>query len=580
MKKALIISILSFCFTPLIMAQTKTVNLRIIETSDVHGYFFPYDFVERKPLDGTLMRVNTYIDRLRKEYGENLLLIDNGDILQGQPTCYWSNYVMTTDQNIAAKMVNYMRYDAETIGNHDIEPGHAVYDKWIREVNCPILGANVVETKNGRPYLKPYALFVRDGVKIAVIGMLTPTIPCWLNESIYKGLEFEEMVSSAKKWVKQVREVEHADLVIGLFHSGKEGGLVLNGAEEDATAQVAREVPGFDIIFYGHDHQVHNEWIKCKNGKQVLTLDPSCFAKNVADAQISLTYTNGKLKKKDIKGNIVSVREENIDQRMMQQFQPEFERIRAYVDRKIGHFETTVSTRDCFFGNSAFMDFIHQLQLNISGADISFNAPLSFDSKIEAGDVTMAEMFKLYRFENQLYVLNMTGREILGHLEESYDRWVNTMKSPDDHLLLLNDNTKDDQQRTGFLNYTFNFDSAAGIDYEVDVTKPNGQKVKILRMSNGEPFQIDKTYKVVMSSYRGNGGGDLLTKGAGISKEEINSRIIYQSPLDLRHYLTKEIERLGNVRPQAANNWKFVPEEWTVPAARRDYKQLFGVERQ
>jgi 2',3'-cyclic-nucleotide 2'-phosphodiesterase/3'-nucleotidase len=97
MKKALIISILSFCFTPLIMAQTKTVNLRIIETSDVHGYFFPYDFVERKPLDGTLMRVNTYIDRLREEYGENLLLIDNGDILQGQPTCYWSNYVMTTD---------------------------------------------------------------------------------------------------------------------------------------------------------------------------------------------------------------------------------------------------------------------------------------------------------------------------------------------------------------------------------------------------------------------------------------------------------------------------------------------------
>jgi 2',3'-cyclic-nucleotide 2'-phosphodiesterase/3'-nucleotidase len=265
---------------------------------------------------------------------------------------------------------------------------------------------------------------------------------------------------------------------------------------------------------------------------------------------------------------------------MMQQFQPEYERIRAYVDRKIGHFETTVSTRDCFFGNSAFMDFIHQLQLNISGADISFNAPLSFDSKIEAGDFTMAEMFKLYRFENQLYVLNMTGREILGHLEESYDRWVNTMTSPNDHLLLLNDNAKDDQQRTGFLNYTFNFDSAAGIDYEVDVTKPNGQKVKILRMSNGEPFQIDKTYKVVMSSYRGNGGGDLLTKGAGISKEEINSRIIYQSPLDLRHYLTQEIERLGNVRPQAANNWKFVPEEWTVPAARRDYKQLFGVERQ
>lgn len=580
MKKTLIIGILLFSILPHTMAQTKTVNLRIVETSDVHGYFFPYDFINSTPLEGTLMRVNTYVNHLRKQYGENLLLIDNGDILQGQPTCYWSNYVMTTDQNIAARMVNYMGYDAETIGNHDIEPGHAVFDKWIREVRCPILGANVVERKTQQSYLKPYALFVRDGVKIAIIGLLTPTIPCWLNESVYEGLEFHEMVNCAKKWVKQVREVEHADLVIGLFHSGKEGGLVLNGAEEDATARVAREVPGFDIIFFGHDHQVHNEWIENTDGKQVLTLDPSCFAVNVADAQISMTYENGKLRKKDIKGGIVNVRKEQIDKQMYQYFQPDFNRIKSYVERKIGHFETTVSTRDCFFGNSAFIDFIHNLQLNISGADISLNAPLAFDTKIEAGDVTMADMFKLYRFENKLYVLNMTGREIQGHLEESYDRWVNTMKGPDDHLLLLNDASREDQQRTGFQNYTFNFDSASGIDYEVDATKPNGQKVRILRMSNGQPFQMNKTYRVVMNSYRGNGGGDLLTKGAGIPKEKLNSRIIYQSPLDLRHYLTQEIERLGNVSPQAAHNWKFIPEEWTIPAAKRDYKQLFGEERQ
>ena len=563
------------CLTTNAIAQTKTVNLRIIETSDVHGYFFPYDFVERKALDGTLMRVSTYVNRLRKDYGDNLLLIDNGDILQGQPTCYWSNYVMTNEENISARMVNYMRYDAEGIGNHDLEPGHAVYDKWINEVNCPVLGANVIDTKTGKPYLKPYALFVRDGVKIAVIGMLTPTIACWLNEKTWEGLAFEEMVSSSR-WVKYVREVERADLVIGLFHSGKENGLVLNGMEEDATARVAREVPGFDIIFYGHDHQVHNEWIKNTAGQKVLTLDPSCWARNVADAQVSLTYENGRLKKKDIKGDIVSMRNEQVDEQMQAHFQQDFERIKKYVDRKIGHFETTVRTRDCFFGNSAFTDFIHSLQLRISGADISFNAPLSFDSKIEAGDVTMADMFKLYRFENLLYVLNMTGREIQGHLEESYDRWTNTMKSPSDHLLLLNDNGMDDQQRAGFKNYTFNFDSASGIDYEVDVTKPNGQKVRILRMSNGEAFQPDKMYKVVMNSYRGNGGGDLLTKGAGIQKEQLNSRIIYQTPLDLRHYLTQEIERQGNVCPQKASNWKFVPEEWTIPAAQRDYKQLFG----
>ena len=150
------------------------------------------------------------------------------------------------------------------------------------------------------------------------------------------------------------------------------------------------------------------------------------------------------------------------------------------------------------------------------------------------------------------------------------------MQSPDDHLLLLNDASTGDQQRMGFKNLTFNFDSASGIDYEVDVTKPNGQKVSILRMSNGEPFDENKTYKVVMNSYRANGGGDLIVHGAGIPRDSLQSRIIYQSELDLRHYLMEEIERMGTVRPKAGRNWKFVPENWTKPAAKRDRQLLFG----
>ena len=260
---------------------------------------------------------------------------------------------------------------------------------------------------------------------------------------------------------------------------------------------------------------------------------------------------------------------------MLKTFQPQADSIQAFVDRHIGRFATGANTRDSYFGSSAFTDFIHKVQMEISGADISFNAPLSFDSRIDAGDVTVADMFKLYRFENQYYVLKLTGGEIRRFLEESYSRWVNTMTSPDDHLLLLNDESRGNQQRMGFQNYTFNFDSAAGIDYEVDVTKPIGQKVRILRMSNGEPFLEDKTYRVVMNSYRGNGGGDLLTKGAGIAKADIDSRIVYQSPLDLRHYIMQYIEKKGTVTPLPYNNWRFTPEEWVQQAAKRDRKLLF-----
>ena len=584
-KKNMILAAMMLLTTSLTAATTtKTIKLKVIETSDIHGHFFPYDFMEKKPIKGTLVRVNTYVKKQRQQYGDHLLLIDNGDILQGQPCVYWSNYVMPQDENLAASVINYMKYDAETVGNHDIEPGHKVYDKWIREVRCPLLGANIVvpgasgSTRPFRTYgdIQPYSVHYIEGVKIVVIGMLTPSIPNWLNESIWKGMEFEEMVSCAKKWMKYIQENEQPDLVFGLFHSGYDGGIVSDGKEENATASVAREVPGFDIIFFGHDHQVHNKWVKNKEGKDVLLVDPSCYGKNIAEAEIELTFQNGHLSKKDIKGEIVSVLDEEIDQQMMDHFQTKIDQVKAYVDRKIGRFEHPIYTRESFFGNSAFTDLIHNLQMQISKADISFNAPHTINTTIQAGDVTQGDMFKLYRFENLLYVLRMTGEEIRKHLEFSYDMWTNTMKSPEDHALLLNDNSKEDQQRTGFQYYTFNFDSACGIDYEVDLTKPDGQKVHILQLSNGQPFDEKKWYKVVMNSYRANGGGELLTRGAGIPKDSLEGRVLFHTPLDQRYYLTQEIEQMGTIDPMPNHNWRFVPEAWVKPALRRDSLLLFG----
>ena len=587
MRTTIISTIIAATLTLSVQAQqtSKTVTLKVIETSDVHGHFFPWDFMENHPIEGTLTRANTYINKERQKYGKNLLLIDNGDILQGQPCIYWSNYVMPENENLAAQVVNYMKYDAETVGNHDIEPGHKVYDKWIREVRCPILGANIVkeEYKNSEANpshiytgIQPYSTHYIDGVKICIIGMLTSAIPNWLNKSIWKGLEFEEMTSCAKKWIKYIKDVERPDLIFGLFHSGLNGGIKTADYEEDATEAVAKEVPGFDVIFFGHDHQVHNDFVVNKEGQRVLCIDPSCYVKNVAEAEISLTYEKGKLTKKEINGNIINVTNEAIDQQMLDHFQPQIDEVMSYVNRKIGRFERPIYSREGFFGNSAFTDLIHNLQLQISKADISFNAPLAFDNVIKAGDVTQADMFKLYRFENLMFVLRMTGEEIRKHLEFSYDMWTNTMTSPDDHALRLNDNAKEDQQRTGFQYYTFNFDSAAGIDYEVDLTKPDGQKVRIIQMSNGEPFDEHKWYKVVMNSYRANGGGELLTRGAGIPQDSLENRVIWHTDMDQRHYLTEEIQRQGTINPQPNKNWRFVPETWVKPALERDRKQLFG----
>ncbi|MBO4531325.1 MAG: bifunctional metallophosphatase/5'-nucleotidase, partial [Paludibacteraceae bacterium] len=364
-------------------------------------------------------------------------------------------------------------------------------------------------------------------------------------------------------------------IVIGLFHSGKEGGIITPEYDEDASIKVAKEVPGFDIVLYGHDHTRHHDIITNIAGQEVVCLDPANNANSVADVSINLTMKRKKVVDKLITGGLVNMNDQPVDEAYMQHFQPRIDEVNNFVNRKIGEFKSSIYTRDCYFGSSAFNDLILNLELQITNADIAFNAPLSFNASIKEGPIYMSDMFNLYRYENQLYVMRLTGEEIRKHLEMSYDLWVNTMQSPDDHLLLLDEQTTGDQQRLGFKNFSFNFDSAAGIDYEVDVTKPDGQKVHILQMSNGQPFDEKKWYNVAVNSYRGNGGGELLTHGAGIPRDSLESRIIWRSEKDQRYYLMKEIEKQQVMDPQPNNNWRFVPEEWVKPAAERDRKLLF-----
>ena len=572
MKKTMLITLAFFCISTAMMSKpAKTVTLRLIETSDVHGAFFPYNFIERSPMNGSLARVSSYVKKQRQKYGRNVILLDNGDILQGQPSCYYSNFIGTDQPNIAAEVINYMGYDAETFGNHDLETGHAVYDKWIKDVECPMLGANMIDLKSGKPYVEPYLMLERQGVRIAVLGMLTPAIPNWLHQSLWSGMRFEEIKASAKKWVKVLKEKEQADIIIGLFHSGWDNGIVTDSYVEDVVRELAETMPAFDVVFFGHDHTARKTIMP--NG--VLCLNPSSNALCIAQATITLTAGKKGWTVTHKDGDIIDITKEAVDEDFMQHFQSRINEMRQYTERQIGTFLTDMHSRDAFFGSAPFTDYIHQMQLELTNADISINAPLVFDAHILAGPVYMSDMFKLYRYENKVYVLRMAGREIHKMLEMSYDQWVNTMQAPDDHIMLLRDETLNDKQRMGFKNLTFNFDSAAGIDYEVDVTKPDGQKVRILQFSNGQPFEEDAWYRVVMNSYRGNGGGELLTRGAGIPLDSIPGRITFMSQYDQRYYLTKKIERERIVDAKALNNWHFVPEAWTIPALERDRKLIF-----
>lgn len=215
------IIILAFALLLLtINTSAQIINLKIVETSDVHGAIFPSDLRNDRPFSSSLAQVMTYLRQERAKDDQQLILLDNGDILQGDPIVYYYNFEKTNTTHIYADVMNFMQYDAGTVGNHDIEAGHDVYDKFNKELTFPWLAANIVRTSDGKPYFKPYTMIERAGVRIAVLGLITPSIPNWLPEKIWKGMEFQDMIESAKKWVKEIKLREQPDMIIGLFHAG------------------------------------------------------------------------------------------------------------------------------------------------------------------------------------------------------------------------------------------------------------------------------------------------------------------------------------------------------------------------
>jgi len=557
--------------------KASHINLKIIQTTDVHGAIFPYDFVNGKEVSNSLAHICSFIKKTRTENPDRVILLDNGDFLQGQPSVYYYNFEDTISSHLGAEVLNYMGYDAATVGNHDIETGHNVYDRFRDELKAPYLAANAVIKSTGKPYFDPYTIIERQGLKIAVLGLITPGVPNWLPESLWEGIVFEDMVASAKKWVPIILEKEHPDLLIGMFHSGidhtYENATGEKFMNENASRLVAENVSGFDIILAGHDHRKFTESILNPSGDTVLLLDPRSHSRAVSfiNVDFNLDKKTGKYISK-IAADVIAIEDEVADKEFMQKFEPQLKVVKNYVSRQLGEFTKSMDSKFVYFGNSSFMDLIHRVQLDVSGADISFSAPLSFRTKIEKGPIFVSDLFKLYKYENWLYTLSLKGSEIDLYLEYAVTQWFNTMSKTDDHLLRIEQN---EEGIYTLKNKYYNFSSASGIDYLIDVTRPEGDKVRILGLSSGKSFYVDSIYTVALNSYRANGGGGHLTEGVGLSKEELKNRQLTSTENDIRYLIMNWIEKNQTIHPKKNSNWRIIPEGYYEYGKRRDMKLLF-----
>lgn len=551
--------------------------IQLLTTNDVHGCYFDSTYVGGD-VKKSLYAVKPIVDSVRIAEGtENVLLIDAGDCLQGDNAAYYFNYMDTLSPHIYPRLASYMGYDAVTVGNHDIETGHKVYDRVARELESngiPFLAGNAIRNDNGKPYFPLYKIFRKGGLKVVVLGFTNANMKNWLSEKLWSGMTFESLVPLVQEDVDKVVAKEKPDVVIVSVHSGTGSG---DGSVLEAQGlDLYKSLHGVDFVVCSHDHR---PFVASCDSIGLINTGSHC--RFVGHGTVNVTVKGGKVVAKSHSTELIPVDPHRIDAQMEKTFHEDYQAVQVFTTQEVGELKVDMRTRDAYRGMCDYVNLVHTLGLGCAPAQISIAAPLTYDGFVKGGTLIYKDLFTIYPFENQLYVVKMSGKEIKDYLEASYNRWIVTATKPTDHVLNIvrKDDPRTGQQGWSFIERAYNFDSAAGIDYTVDVTKPYGSRVTISSMADGKPFSMDETYNVAMTSYRASGGGGLLAE-IGIDTGRISERVVEYYP-EIREllydYLKKNhvIDPVVIGDPAVIGHWSFVPESVAGPAMERDMNLLF-----
>ncbi len=537
------------------LQATPPDTLYILQTTDVHGHIYPYNyFNDRNDEPYGLARAYTKITQYRRQH-QNVLLIDSGDLLQGTPLTYYFNKIQSFRLNPMILVLNYMGYDAFTVGNHDIEQGVEVYYKAMRESNFAWLSANSL-LPDGRTFFEPYTLFDVNGIKVGILGLTTPGIPMWLDSTLYPGITWQDMVQSAQYWAAEIRP--QVDVLIGSFHAGfnadysAEQSARFGLPNENASRLVAEQVPLFDVVFAGHSHRevgrkgrfsnekTQNNLVTHSSGKTLL-LNAGAWARNLAVAMIVLSPSDqetGGYQVVGLDGWLEPLQNVAPSKAILDLAYPFHQQTLKYTHTVICTLTDSLSARKARWQDTPFMDLIQQTQLFFSGADISFAACFDDRFVLPPGPVKVGDVYKMYRYENFLYTVLMTGQQIKDFLE--YSARYFQLK---DGKVIANPKIAG-----------YNYDMAEGIGYTINLRNKPGHRIEhLVDLKTGKPLALNKTYKVAMNSYRATGGGGHMA-AAGAQK----APIIWKSDEEIRNLLIEFLKQKKTLQPTTNHNWKLV----------------------
>ena len=542
-------------------AGNGTKTICVVSTTDVHGCIFDEDLLVKTEREGSLAKIATLLKKERRE-NRNVVYLDCGDNLQGSVEVYQDGTAQYYRTNLSARAFNVLDCDAVTFGNHDLAVSPLSYEQFYNELgDIPALGGNVCFSSYG-DYLPAYTIVKRAGIRMGILGLVTPKVNNSIPADRLDGLSVLDPVKAAQLYVPYLKDEEKVDLVIGLMHTGYvEGDEYEDGTCENAISRILGQVPGFDLIIYGHDHEAACfKAVDC-SGDSVLVMNAGPYARNAAVAM--LTVKSGKDGTKvSTQGELVDVSGLKPDKCFMFRLRGWYKDVRHYSDSIIGTVSEPLECNGALWRPTTMVDFMHRMQMGFFGAQVSLATPVSSKTFIPAGDINISDIFNVYKYENTMVSVMLEGSEIKDVLEYSANRYYEDLGTNPAHLLKLSTSSGSD------VNYpaldASGFVSAAGIRYVIDVTKPYGERVEILSMSDGKPFEPDRMYRTTINSYLYSGSGSAVLNAIGFSKKNLASRLNCSSEADIRFYmlsylaLARESGRVAN--PGHVSNWKLVPD--------------------
>lgn len=539
---------------PVATTEANTTTITILGTSDVHGNLYGYVYEDGKETTNNgLARIATYVNEVKKS-NPHVLLIDNGDTYQGNiltDDIYRKKPEVTHPVSVA---MNAMNYDAMTLGNHEFNFGLDLIKRIEKEVKFPVLGANIT-TKDGKSFARPYTIANVDGIKVGIIGVTTPNVPRWDGEKV-DSLSFQHMGETVKKYAKELREVEKVDVLIASAHSGMIAEFDEDGGS-DAAAKIIEMVPDLDALLVGHMHII----VKDQVGQTVVG-GPRNLGRDIVRFDLTVKKEAGKATVADRKVEVIDMTGYEPDQKIRDIIKGAHEATISFIAGGGGAGEA--GSGGGLFGqasadfqpeneingipegklrDTAVVDLINKVQLKATGADVSAAALFKDTSNLKKGDITYANIFDIYKFDNTLYTVKVTGKELKAYMEWSashYNQW-----KEGDISISFNPDVP------GYL-----YDMFAGVDYKIDLSKPAGERIVDV-MYKGKPLSDTEELKLAVNNYRYSSGLKAL--------KLVSANRDWESPRSIRDYLVEYIQEQKVVSPEVDNNWEIVGIDLSSP---------------